>query len=142
MRRNILVLLFAYSFALFAQADSDKQQLQQRIQPIGTVRIEEKTEITSTTDLSTKAAVNISDKKRTGQSIYEQFCIVCHRDGLAGAPKIADQQDWKPRLVGRTLNDLLASVNKGLNAMPVKGTCSECSDDDLKAAIHYMLPKS
>ena len=30
---------------------------------------------------------------------------------------------------------------KGKNAMPPKGTCQECSDSDIKAAIDYMVPK-
>lgn len=76
-----------------------------------------------------------------GQAIYEQFCIICHQDGVASAPKFHNTDDWKPRLAGRTLEDLLKSANKGLNLMPEKGTCSDCSDDDLKAAIQYMLPK-
>jgi cytochrome c5 len=36
---------------------------------------------------------------------------------------------------------LVASSIKGLNAMPAKGTCFKCMDEDLKAAISYMLPK-
>lgn len=77
----------------------------------------------------------------SGQTTYEQFCIICHQDGVASAPKFHNEDDWKPRLAGRTLDDLLQSATKGLNLMPEKGTCSECSEDDLKAAIQYMLPK-
>lgn len=79
---------------------------------------------------------------KVGVTIYEQHCIICHRDGIAGAPKMQDAQDWKTRLDGRTIEDLLASAIKGLNAMPARGTCPECSEADLKAAIQYMLPQS
>lgn len=81
------------------------------------------------------------EQEEAGKATYEQFCIVCHRDGLAGAPKCGDKEDWKVRLSGKTMDDLLGIVNKGLNVMPEKGTCTECSDEDLKAAIQYMLPK-
>lgn len=81
-------------------------------------------------------------KNEPGKDTYEHYCIVCHREGLAGAPKFRDEHDWKPRLSERKLDELLASSIKGLNAMPVKGTCIKCSDEDLKAAISYMLPKS
>ena len=74
--------------------------------------------------------------------IYEQHCIACHYNGVAGAPKWQDKKDWSPRLGGRTPDDLLVSVMKGLRAMPVKGTCMECSEEDIKAVILYMLPKS
>jgi cytochrome c5 len=76
------------------------------------------------------------------KATYEQFCIICHKDGLVGAPRFGDEKDWKPRLSGKTLDDLLAVAKKGLNAMPPQGTCTECSDEDLKAAIQYMLPRS
>jgi cytochrome c5 len=76
-----------------------------------------------------------------GKSIYEQYCIVCHRDGVAGAPKWRDPKDWNARLSGRGLSDLLASSLKGLNAMPARGTCMDCNEKDLEAAIQYMLPE-
>ena len=83
-----------------------------------------------------------NNKPEPGQETYEHFCITCHQDGVAGAPKFRDAGDWKPRLAGKTMDDLVATVTKGLNAMPPQGTCTECSDDDLRAAIQYMLPKS
>jgi cytochrome c5 len=81
-------------------------------------------------------------KTQKGQEIYEHTCVVCHQNGLAGAPRFRNEKDWKPRLKDRTLNDLVASSIKGLNAMPEKGTCIKCSDEDLKAALSYMLPSS
>lgn len=77
-----------------------------------------------------------------GQDTYEHFCITCHQDGVAGAPKFRDNKDWAPRLSGRTIDDLVASAVKGLNTMPPQGTCTECSEEDIRAAITYMLPKS
>ncbi|MGB5729137.1 MAG: c-type cytochrome [Thiogranum sp.] len=37
---------------------------------------------------------------------------------------------------------MLATAVSGLNAMPPKGTCADCSDEELKAAIEYMLSQS
>jgi cytochrome c5 len=36
------------------------------------------------------------------------------------------------------MDALVASVNTGLNAMPPKGMCFDCTDDDYKALIEYM----
>lgn len=77
-----------------------------------------------------------------GQATYEHFCIACHQDGVAGAPKIHDEADWNPRLANKTIKDLVTSATKGLNNMPAQGTCSECDEEELKATIEYMLPKS
>jgi cytochrome c5 len=36
------------------------------------------------------------------------------------------------------MDALVASVNKGLNAMPPKGMCFDCTDADYAALIQYM----
>lgn len=141
MRLIIVALLTGVSLSLFASDDVDRQQIQQRIQPIGKVRIQEDGNDVSSTEDQDKTAEKI-EKIEPGRATYEQYCVVCHRDGLAGAPKFQDSNDWQPRLSGRTIDQLVASSLKGLNAMPAKGTCMECTDDDMKAAIQYMLPKS
>jgi len=137
MNRIILVLLSVISTQLFALVDFDKQQIQERIEPIGKVHVEQ----------GADAPVSAPETKTAeagppGKATYDQYCVVCHRDGLAGAPKFEDKNDWAPRMAGKNMDELLAIAIKGLNAMPAKGTCIDCSDADLKAAIQYMLPKS
>ncbi|PJD95332.1 MAG: cytochrome c5 family protein [Legionella sp.] len=83
---------------------------------------------------------NPNATESTGQKIYERFCVVCHRDGLVGAPKFRELSQWEKRLSGREIDELVASALKGKNAMPAKGTCYECTEDDLKSAVEYMLP--
>lgn len=80
-------------------------------------------------------------KESSGKNIYERFCVVCHRDGLMGAPKFRDESQWDKRLSDRAIEDLVTSVIKGKNAMPAKGTCYECTDDDIKSAVAYMMPQ-
>ncbi len=140
MRLNSAVLLAFFSCSLYAVEDTELHKIQQRIQPVGQLHIQEQEGTTSQTSVGDKEITKKANE--SGQKIYEQHCIVCHRDGLAGAPKLQDEKDWTPRLTGKTLEDLVASSIKGLNAMPVKGTCSECNAKDLEAAIQYMLPKS
>ena len=141
MRLISVALLTVCSFSIFALDDIDRQQIQQRIQPIGKVRVQEQGNDASKTVTEDESTAKV-ETKEPGQETYEHYCIVCHRDGLAGAPKFRDATEWGPRLSGRTIDELVASATKGLNAMPPKGTCVECTDADLKAAIQYMLPKS
>ena len=75
---------------------------------------------------------------RSGQEIYNSKCTVCHAAGIAGAPKFGDAAAWAPR-IEKGMDSLLATAKTGLNAMPPKGTCMDCSDDELKAAISYMV---
>lgn len=68
---------------------------------------------------------------------YNKVCVICHGSGAAGAPKFGAASDWAPRLA-KGQDKLLASVKNGLNAMPPKGMCGDCSDNEYKALIQYM----
>ena len=76
----------------------------------------------------------------SGEQIYNQFCFACHTTGVTDAPKLADADDWAPRLA-KGIDTLMESTINGLNIMPAKGTCMACSDDELRAAVDYMVPK-
>ncbi|MDX2456227.1 MAG: c-type cytochrome [Gammaproteobacteria bacterium] len=73
-----------------------------------------------------------------GQKIYQKSCQVCHAAGVAGAPKLGDKDAWAPR-IAKGNDALFLSVKNGLKAMPPKGTCMSCSEDELRAAMEYMV---
>lgn len=75
-------------------------------------------------------AAGIEDK-------YNKTCAACHNTGAAGAPKKGDKAAWAPRLK-KGEAAMLKSVKNGLNAMPPKGLCMDCSDAEFKALIKYM----
>jgi len=77
----------------------------------------------------------------TGEETYNTYCHVCHATGVANAPKLDDAAAWAPR-IAQGMDVLLQSAINGKNAMPPRGTCMSCSDDDLKAAIEYMTSQS
>lgn len=139
--RVVAILFSLFSYSLYALEDIDRLQLQQRIEPFGKVHVDEPKETTPSTKI-TKADAEVAEKGDPGQATYEHYCMVCHKDGVAGAPKFRDAADWNPRKAGKTIEELVTIATNGLNAMPAKGTCAECTDADLKAAIQYMLPKS
>jgi cytochrome c5 len=74
---------------------------------------------------------------RAGDAVYNQFCFACHATGVGGAPLLGNAEQWAPRLA-KGEDAIWVSVTQGLNAMPAKGTCMNCSDEELKAAIAYM----
>ncbi|MCP5330257.1 MAG: cytochrome c5 family protein [Pseudomonadales bacterium] len=75
------------------------------------------------------------------ERVYMQNCWACHNSGAAGAPKVGNAADWAPR-VQKGMDTLLANATNGLNAMPAKGLCFTCTEDDLKALIQYMVDSS
>jgi cytochrome c5 len=68
---------------------------------------------------------------------YNKSCAVCHATGAANAPKTGDAAAWAPRMA-KSMEELVASVSNGMNAMPPKGMCFDCSDEDYMALIEYM----
>ena len=64
-----------------------------------------------------------------------------HMTGAAGAPIVGKADQWGPR-AAMGIDALVASATKGINAMPPKGTCMDCTESELKGAIQYMLDNS
>jgi cytochrome c5 len=69
------------------------------------------------------------------------LCFSCHDAGIAGAPKLGDKAAWAPR-IATGMDTLYTSSLKGKNAMPAKGGNPALSDDDVKAAVDWMVAQS
>jgi cytochrome c5 len=69
---------------------------------------------------------------------YQMSCFACHATGAAGAPLVGDQDAWSER-IDKGMDVVMANVVNGINAMPPRGLCVDCSDDDLQALVDYML---
>ncbi|AIR88736.1 c-type cytochrome [Pseudomonas cremoricolorata] len=124
--------LFAL-WALNAQAATD-DDIAKRLAPVGQVCIQgqECKGMAVAVSASGGAAKNIDD-------VIAKHCNACHGTGLLGAPKVGDTAAWKERADHQGgLDGILAKAITGINAMPPKGTCADCSDDDLKQAIKKM----
>lgn len=73
--------------------------------------------------------------------IYNDYCAMCHKTGLAGAPKTGDKAAWDTRMA-QGLDKVVDNAWNGVKAMPPKGNCMSCSKEDIKSTIEYMLEKS
>lgn len=86
------------------------------------------------------AAPAAESKSAAGKALYEQTCAVCHGAGVAGAPKFGDKAAWAPRLA-EGMDTVVKIALTGKGAMPPKGG-SNASDDDVRAAVEYMVEHS
>lgn len=77
-----------------------------------------------------------------GKSVYGKACALCHAAGVGGAPKPGDKADWGPR-VAQGIEVLHKHALEGFTGqkgqMPAKGGNAALSDDEVKAAIAYMV---
>lgn len=76
-----------------------------------------------------------------GKAIYDKVCMACHATGVAGAPKTGDKTGWAPR-IKLGMDALYAASIKGKGAMPPKGGGADLTDDQVKAAVDYLVGQS
>ena len=72
---------------------------------------------------------------------YQMSCNACHGTGAAGAPMLGDAGAWEARME-KGMDALMSNVINGVGAMPARGICMTCSDDDLQAIVNYMLAQN
>ncbi len=138
---RVLILFFGGLFTslVFAMAASGldpttRGEISERIAPIGSVCLAGE-ECAS----AAGAVVSTSSGPRSGDAIYGQYCVACHSAGLLGAPMKDDSDAWlaaEKRAGG--FSNLLANAIGGIRSMPAKGTCTDCSDEEISISIQYM----
>lgn len=79
---------------------------------------------------------------KRGKQVYVNACIICHQNGEMSAPVIGDASNWYFRLQHSGLTGLYRHAIDGYNSMPVKGACVTCSENDVIAAVDYILNNS
>ena len=77
-----------------------------------------------------------------GKQVYIQVCSICHQRGEMSAPIIGIAANWYQRAQQVGLKGMYQHAIQGYNSMPIKGACVFCSDDDVKAAVDYILDSS
>ena len=108
-------------------SESSKQALK----PIGEVAVN---------NASGKA---VGGTERSGEEIVNKTCQVCHKMGVANAPKMDEsgKANWQERFA-KGIDQMVATAKTGKGAMPPMGTDPTLSDAELKNAILYMLDKA
>lgn len=121
-----------------AVGDMSPEAVAERIAPVAQLNTGEA--IAPTAQAAAAPAAGAS-APRAGEAVYNAACVACHATGVAGAPKFGNATDWAPR-IDKGVDALLSSVVNGLNAMPPRGTCGNCSDAELRNAVEYMVSNS
>src|SRR5690606_37927597 len=123
---TIAFALLLTTFGIHASAEADKEALAKRLAPVGQVYV-------AGAVVASEAAAS---GPRSGEKVYQTACFACHGTGALDAPKKGDAA-WKPRLE-QGFDTLLKHAIEGIRNMPARGTCGDCSDDEIAAAIKFM----
>ncbi|WP_226668491.1 c-type cytochrome [Microbulbifer aggregans] len=133
---NFVAALAVVAGAAVAVAQSVDEQIAERIAPAGKTCMKG-----DECAAAAPAAAASSGGARSGADVYSGHCAACHGTGAAGAPKFGDAGAWGPR-VAKGMDTLYTHALNGFNAMPPKGLCMTCSDDEVKAAVDHMVENS
>ena len=80
-----------------------------------------------------------------GKSVYGKVCAMCHATAAAGAPKPGDKADWGPRIAQgmEVLNKhAIEGFTGAKGVMPPRGAAATLTDDEVKAAVAFMVDQS
>ena len=81
---------------------------------------------------------------RDGAQLYKQYCVTCHGSGALGAPGVGKEHRlyWSHEVEEEGFDTLVQEAINGINSMPPRGGCFDCSDDEIRSTVIYMLQKS
>jgi cytochrome c5 len=136
-KKSVKMVKFVFAaVAVFASAiafAAVKDDISSRLSPVGNLCM--------SGDDCAAAPIVVASGPRSGEDIYGKSCIACHASGAAGAPKLGDIPAWVPR-IGQGIDTLYTHAIKGFNGMPAKGLCMDCSEDEIKVTVDYMVSNS
>lgn len=79
-----------------------------------------------------------AEEPRDPEALFNQYCFNCHGTGWEGAPVMGDEFAWEGRRE-KGMEVLLENTLAGSNGMPPKGGCSDCSEEELKTIVQWMI---
>jgi len=121
----------------------DSSDLDSRIAPVGTVNTSgEVVTLAGTAPPESPPVAAATPAASPGEAAYNKVCFACHAQGVAGAPKYGDAAAWAPR-IAKGIETLHKHAIEGFQGeaglMPPKGGAVDMADDDVKAAVDFMV---
>ncbi len=112
------------------------------ITPLQHVEKRQKINETNTTSIEDSTSLETINQ---GETIYKNACLVCHGQGVAGAPKLGEKAMWEKR-ISQGIEVLEKHAINGFSGesgtMPAKGGNQDLTEEEVKSAVAYMVEKS
>ncbi len=152
---SVVLLFVARAIGEMGPVSGGEAEAAERIAPVGEVNVaaaEPTVQVESVPPTEQPAAVvaeagaaEASAGADKGKAVYDGSCFACHAAGVAGAPKLGDKAAWAARIAQGT-DTLVKHAVDGFQGsggvMPPKGGRADISDEDVKAAVEYMVGHS
>ena len=139
---TIALIVLARYFQPEPSADANPSKgvlVVKRISPVGAVRFgDEGAAMLAEAQTTSVEAVPAADVVVDGPAVYDSLCKTCHVAGIANAP-IPGTEQMAAREAERGVDGLVQNVINGLNAMPARGGNPNLTDQQIQAAVEFML---
>jgi len=137
----IIVLALSLRGDPYANANPSQQRLaEDRIAPVTGVRegADGQAALAAAAAETLAAAAPADSGPVDGAQVYNTACMACHAAGVAGAPQLGSDA-LAQRFADKGLDGLKSSVINGLNVMPPRGGRPDLTDEQIQAAVEFML---
>ena len=117
----------------------------QRIRPVGDVYLPGEEQQAAAPTVETVAEPEPVAVVQSGPQVYNAACNVCHGNGVGGAPITGDVDAWTARIAqGNELlyQHAIEGFAGEVGYMPAKGGNPSLSDEEVIAAVDYMVGES
>lgn len=87
-------------------------------------------------------AVVVTGQQHPGQSVYDQYCTICHKVGVGGAPILGDHEVWRGRIengIEALVSNAIDGISSDTGVMPAKGGFTQLADEEIEQAVLYMV---
>lgn len=137
---TILIIILAVSFQSPDNPQDNPSQVRlaaERIAPIAAVHTgdAEKPAVAAESDTASASTAPF-DGSLDGKVIYDNVCATCHAAGIADAPVPGGTMNER---ADKGLETLVANAINGMNVMPPRGGIPDLTDEQVRAAVEYML---
>jgi cytochrome c5 len=110
---------------------------EERVKPVASVRVGEEG-AAALAQVQQASAPAAAAGPADGEQVYNGLCMSCHGAGVAGAP-IRGSEQMAQRLDEKGVDTLVSSVINGLNVMPPRGGNPALTDEEIRAAVEFMI---
>ena len=138
IKLGLMIVGLGVASAALAQSVRD-QQIAERLQPVGSVCLAGEACATGGSAPAAGGSVaQAGGAAFSAQGTYEQYCAMCHNTGMAGAPRREDADHWAARVEEIGLQAVVTNAINGINAMPPRGMCATCTDEQIGEVVQYL----
>ena len=139
---TVVLIFLARSLQLEPDVDanpSKRASAEQRIKPVGGVRVGAQGAAALAETQAATASAQSAVAEMDGEQVYNGLCMTCHDAGVADAP-IPGSDQMAQRLIEKGIETLVTNAINGINVMPPRGGDPGLTDEQIRAAVEFMLP--